>query len=122
MRRILFVDDDPLTLALLAKAAEILGHQAILAHTGEEALRAAAEQAPDLIFVDHLLEDVDGLVVIRSLRAAPQTTSIPVVMLSAGQELDGKEAALAAGAAAFVQKPILLQALQEIICQFTNDW
>ncbi len=122
MARILFVDDDPLTLSLLTRAAGLLGHQAIQAHTGEEALRSAAEQAPDLIFVDHMLADLDGLAVIRRLREAPQTASIPVVMLSAGQELDGKEAALAAGAAAFVHKPVQLQTLQEIICQFTHEW
>jgi CheY-like chemotaxis protein len=121
MARILFVDDDPLTLTLLTKAAEILGHRAILAHTGEEALRTAAEQVPDLVFVDHLLADVDGLAVIRSLRAAPQTAAIPVVMLSAGPELDGKEAALEAGAVAFVQKPVQLRALQEIISQLANE-
>jgi CheY-like chemotaxis protein len=121
MARILFVDDDRLTLTLLSMAAEILGHQASVVETGEAALRSAAEQAPDLIFVDHRLADVDGLVVIRSLREAPQTAAIPVVMLSAGQELDAKQAALAAGAVAFVQKPVQVQALHDIICQFAHE-
>jgi CheY-like chemotaxis protein len=121
MARILFVDDDPLTLTLLTKAAEIFGHQAILAHSGTEALHVVTEQSPDLIFVDRLLADMDGLAVIRNLHAYPRTISTPIVMLSAGQELDIKEAALSAGAVAFVHKPIQLQALQEIICQYTNE-
>ena len=121
MARILFVDDDPLTLTLLTKAAEIFGHQAILAHSGSEAMQTAVEQSPDLIFIDRLLTDMDGLSVIRSLRANIKTASTPLIMLSAAQELDIQEAALSAGASAFVHKPIQLQTLQTIICQFTNE-
>jgi CheY-like chemotaxis protein len=121
MARVLFVDDDPLTLAILTKAAEIFGHQALLAHSGFEALQAAVEQSPDIIFIDRLLADMDGLAVIRSLQRHPGTAATPIVMLSAGQELDSREAALSAGAVAFVHKPIQLQILQEIICQYTND-
>jgi CheY-like chemotaxis protein len=121
MTRVLFVDDDPLTLTLLTKAAEIFGHQAILAHSGSEALNQAVEQAPDIIFIDRLLADMDGLAVIRSLQKNPSTATTPIVMLSAGQELDTQEAALSAGAVAFVHKPIQLQVLQEIICQYTHE-
>ncbi len=120
MARILFVDDDPLTLAVLTKAAEIFGHQAILAHSGAEALQMATEQCPDIIFVDRLLADVDGLTVIRSLCADTITGSIPVIMLSAGPELDAEQAALTAGALAFLRKPVQLQVLQDVILQYTT--
>jgi CheY-like chemotaxis protein len=115
MARILFVDDDPLTLTLLTKAAEIYGHQALLAHSGEEAIKSAAELCPDIIFIDRLLADMDGLTVIRSLCADTVTGSIPMIMLSAGQELDIEQAAISAGAVAFLHKPVQLNVFQEIV-------
>ncbi len=119
MARILFVDDDPLTLTVLTKAAEIFGHQAILAHSGAEALQMAAEHCPDIIFVDRLLADMDGIEVIRSLCADAVTGSTPVIMLTAGPELDVEQAAIGAGAIAFLRKPVQLQVLQDIINQYT---
>ena len=118
MARILFIDDDPLALTVLAKAAEILGHQAILAYTGTEALAAAATQRPDIIFVDQRLPDIDGLTIIRCLRENPAYASTPLIMLSAGNELDAEEAAIAAGARLFIHKPVQLQALQDLVEQY----
>jgi CheY-like chemotaxis protein len=120
MARILFVDDDPLALMVLTKAVEIFGHQAIRAYTGSEGLRVACEQSPDLIFVDHRLVDMDGLQVVSALRSNTATAATPVIMLSAGQELDAKEAALSAGALEFLRKPIQLQTLQDVIQQHTR--
>jgi two-component system, cell cycle response regulator DivK len=115
MATILFVDDDPLTLALLAKTAEMYGHRPLLALSGGEALESAVELCPDIIFVDHLLADMDGLAVIRSLCANAATGSIPIILLSAGQELDIEHTALSAGAVAFLHKPVQLHVFQEIV-------
>ncbi len=121
MARVLFVDDDPLALTVLTKAAEIFGHQAFWACSGAEAVQTAIEQSPDIIFVDRRLNDMDGLVVISLLRENHITASTPLIMLSAGSELDTEEAALAAGARAFVQKPLQLQTLQNLIHQYTSE-
>ena len=88
MARVLFVDDDPYTLETLNKSVEILGHQAILASSGKEALTLAAEQIPDLIITDMMLPDMDGLVLLNLLSQDITTAPIPVVMLSASPEID----------------------------------
>jgi len=115
MARVMFVDDDPLTLEVYRKAVEIFGHQALLAFSGGEALKLAEQARPDLILVDMRLSDIDGLSVVIKLMENPATSSIPVVILSAGQELDASEKALAVGAKAYVHKPIQLQALSDLI-------
>ncbi len=118
MALILFVDDDPMTLALLGKASAIIGHQALLSETGEEALRLAAEKIPDLIFMDMRLYDSDGLDVVRKLRSGKITRKIPVIVLSASQEADSAERSRLAGASTFVRKPIELKKLSDIIQKY----
>ncbi len=120
MARILFVDDDPLTLETLTHAVQLFGHQAILAGTAQEALTKAAEHCPDLIFIDMMLPDMDGLELVSSLRAQPATTDIPMLMLSAGPEIGAQERAIQAGAKDYVCKPIRLQALLDVIQRYTS--
>ena len=120
MARILFVDDDPYTLETLTKAVEVLGHQALLAASGSEGLRVAAEQAPDMIFTDMHLTDMDGLTLVGKLRDQESTAKIPVVVLSASPYADAVEQAQEAGAKAYYNKPIRLQTLLEVIQEFTN--
>lgn len=120
MARIMFVDDDPFTLETLTRATQIIGHQAILADTAEQALVLAQEQNPDLIFIDMRLPDMDGIDLINRLRSLPATTDIPLLMLSASPEADASQQAILAGAQAFLTKPIRLQVLVETIQQYTQ--
>lgn len=120
MARILFIDDDPFTLDTLTRAVRIFGHEALTAATGQDALSVLAEQTPDLIFVDSRLPDMDGLSLIKLFMARADTCDIPILMLSAGPEIDGAEAAKAAGARAYISKPIRLQALVDLIRVYTE--
>jgi CheY-like chemotaxis protein len=120
MARILFVDDDPLTLETLKRSAEIFGHEAILASSGEQALTLIGDQPPDLILTDMMLPDTDGLSLVKDLKSNPSAVEIPVVMLSASPEIDARQAALEAGAEEFLAKPIRLQTLQDVIDQYTG--
>ncbi|MEJ2708836.1 MAG: response regulator [Anaerolineales bacterium] len=115
MTRILFVDDDPFTLETLTRAVEVFGHQAILANTGREALRMASAEKPDLIFVDMHLDDMNGLDVVRSLREDPSTLKVPIFVLSADPEGETSQKAKAAGARDYLNKPIRLQTLLDLI-------
>ncbi|MCS6906327.1 MAG: response regulator [Anaerolineales bacterium] len=115
MARILFIDDDPMTLETLSKAVEILGHQALQAHTAGEGLELARQQSPDLIFTDLRLPDMEGLALIGRLHDDPSTASIPVLVLSASPALDEIERAQAAGAQGYLHKPIRLQTLLDLI-------
>ena len=121
MARILFVDDDPFTLETLTKAVQVLGHYALIAATGEEALRVASKEAPDLIFTDMMLTDMNGLTLVGLLKENVPTQPIPVIMLSASPVLDAVERARAAGAKEYFNKPIRLQELLDIIQKYTSD-
>jgi CheY-like chemotaxis protein len=120
MARILFVDDDPFTLETLTKAVQIFGHTAMLAANGEQALTLARQEVPDLIMTDMRLPDMDGLTLVKCLKQEPFLAKIPVVMLSASPEIDVAEIAQSAGAEAFVNKPIRLQALLDVIGRYTS--
>jgi CheY-like chemotaxis protein len=117
MARILFVDDDPITLKMMRKAAELFNHQALLASNGQEALDTAVAELPDLIFTDMFLPDFDGIALIQRLRGHAATQNIPIFVLSASSADNEVERAQAAGAQGYLDKPIRLQQLQEIIQQ-----
>ena len=120
MARILFVDDDPHTLETLDKSAQLFGHQAIIAKSGEEALKLAAAQSPDLIMTDMMLPDMDGLALLDQLRQNDATVSIPVVVLSASAEMDIAQLSEQAGADSYLSKPVRLQTLQNVFERYTS--
>ena len=120
MARILFVDDDPFTLATLTKAVEVFGHRALVSGTGQQALELALNESPDMIFVDLSLPDMDGLALVNALHTGEGTAHIPVMVLSASPEIDASELARAAGAHAFLNKPIRLQTLIDTIQSFSE--
>jgi CheY-like chemotaxis protein len=119
MAKILFIDDDPITLELMGSAAKLLGHQAVLAHSGKQAIEIAISDQPKMIFLDMMMPDQDGLTVLKELKQLPVTSSIPVIILSAGtSENDSIEAEMA-GASGYLSKPIPLQTLMETIHKYT---
>jgi len=99
---VLVVDDDRATRELISRGLVREGFRAITAATGEEALRLARSQRPDVISLDVLMPGMDGWTVLRSLKADPITASIPVVMVSM---LDDREIGFALGAADYLTKP-----------------
>src|SRR3989304_291282 len=81
MALILFVDDDHYTLQTLSKAAQVLGHRAVVADSCQGALVIAQEQSPDLIITDMRLTDANGLNLVQQLKSQDRTAEIPVVVL-----------------------------------------
>lgn len=120
MARILFIDDDPYTLETLGKAVEVFGHQPLWATNGQEAMQAASQQDPDIIFLDMSLPDIGGIELIGKLRGVASLTDTPILVLSASPELDAAELAIKAGAQAYLNKPIRLQTLLDTIQQHTS--
>lgn len=118
MANILFVDDEPLTRKLLTQAATIMGHAAFTAASEEEALKLAQEARPDLIVTDVNLNGRRSLDMIKQLRAGAETSSIPIVTLSALDLSEIQAEARASGAVASLEKPIRLQALLEVIGEY----
>ena len=103
--RVLVVEDEPDIRDLLAFHLERGGYQVTRAATGPEALRQLRAAPPDLVIVDLMLPEMDGLEVCRRLRAEPATAALPVIMLTAkGDEVD-RVVGLELGADDYVVKP-----------------
>ncbi|HNT55443.1 MAG TPA: response regulator [Anaerolineaceae bacterium] len=115
MARILFVDDDSLTLQLLDQATRILGHDPIYDPSAKRAIKLAAVTRPDLIIVDLSMMEMSGSTMVRRLREQPETAHIPVLILSAAYDSREKQAAIDAGAADVLDKPINLGKLEQVI-------
>lgn len=100
--RILVVDDEPQIHRFLAPALTAAGFSPLRAERGDEALRMAASQAPDLLLLDLGLPDMDGHEVLKRLRAF---SAVPVIILSARDREAEKIQALDNGADDYVEKP-----------------
>ena len=81
--RVLICDDDPAILRVLQVNLEVEGYETLLAHHGEEALKVAGAEHPDLIILDIMMPRMDGYETCLALKADPDTKAIPVVFLSA---------------------------------------
>jgi two-component system, cell cycle response regulator DivK len=115
MGRILFVDDDLMTLELMQKATQILGYESILSATGGEALKIVSAQRPELILVDINLQDMSGLFFVRKVRSLPDVSNVPIIVVSASNEIGKEEAVQQAGANGYLSKPLSLDKLSNVI-------
>jgi DNA-binding response OmpR family regulator len=101
-RRILVVDDDKKTAELIRLYLESEGYQALVAHTGSQALEMARQQQPILIVLDLMLPHVDGLDICRILRTE---SDVPIIMLTARTTEADKLIGLDLGADDYITKP-----------------
>ncbi|MBI3970315.1 MAG: response regulator [Chloroflexi bacterium] len=104
--RILVVDDDPTSVALLGTQLRVAGYTVVTAGSGQEALVAVAAAPPDVILLDVRMPGLDGYTVCRRLKADPATRAIPVALLTALRDTDSKVRGLDAGADDFLSKPV----------------
>ena len=101
-KKVLVVDDDVKTVELVRLYLDRDGYQVLTAYDGVEALRLARESRPDLIVLDLMLPDIDGLEVCRTLR---HESDVPVIMLTARTTDQDKLTGLDLGADDYVTKP-----------------
>jgi DNA-binding response OmpR family regulator len=103
--RIFVVEDDPDIADLVTRYLEKAGYATTRFGTGREALDAARAKPPDLMVLDVMLPQMDGLEVCRLLRANEKTAGIPIVMLTARAEESDRIVGLEIGADDYVSKP-----------------
>ncbi len=109
--RILIVDDDEDIRAYLEITLELAGFEVVQAVDGESGLRAAFEAQPSLIVLDVMMPGLDGLEVLRRLRADGRTSHLPVILLTAKAQPDDTVAGLDIGADDYVTKPFEAEVL-----------
>ena len=105
--RLLVVDDEPNIRDLLATSLRFAGFEVFTASTGNEAIREATEQQPDLVVLDVMLPDMDGFTVTRRLRDRGE--QYPILFLTAKDETQDKVAGLTVGGDDYVTKPFSLE-------------
>jgi CheY-like chemotaxis protein len=104
-RLVLIADDDEDVLALVRATIERSGHEVMAVADGAAALSAMAERRPDLAVLDIAMPELDGLEVLRRLRADDETRDLPVILLTAQAQAADVERGFATGASAYVRKP-----------------
>ena len=109
--RILAVDDSARDLQLLSLILEREGYDLTLASHGAEALACAGKRKPDLILLDILMPDLNGIEVCRRLKADPATAEIPVIFLTGQAKEEEVLSGFEAGAVDYVTKPFRIPEL-----------
>lgn len=103
--QILVVDDSRTQLEWLVQVLEREGYDVRTAIDGKDAIRKVRAEPPDLVLLDMILPDMDGLEVLRIVKARPEEAFIPVIILSVRSDLDSKVTGLRIGADDFLAKP-----------------
>ena len=103
--KILIVEDEPDIVELLVYNLDQAGFKTEAVFNGADALDRVKVQAPDLVLLDLLLPEVDGLEVCRTLKRDPETASIPIIMLTAKGEAIDRIVGLELGADDYITKP-----------------
>jgi DNA-binding NarL/FixJ family response regulator len=104
--RILIVDDEPLNVDYLEQELEAIGFATATAANGLEALERVAAAPPDLVLLDVMMPEMDGVSTLRILKGDPETRLIPVVLMTALTAVEDRVRGIEAGADDFLSKPV----------------
>lgn len=116
-KRILIVDDDPRSLKMIRMTLRPYDYSFLEATDGEEALKVARSDKPDLIIMDLRLPKVSGLEVTRQLRQMSDFNHIAIIAITAYAMKGDKEKAISAGCDAYLAKPINTRELPKLITE-----
>lgn len=103
--RILLVDDEPLNLDYLQQELEDKEYELLTATNGKEALDAIKESPPDLVLLDIMMPIMDGFVVLEQVKSDPDTRHIPIIIISANNDLPSVVKGIQRGAEDYLPKP-----------------
>jgi two-component system, OmpR family, phosphate regulon response regulator PhoB len=108
---ILIVEDSPHVAGSILDTLELMGYSGTIASTAAAAFAALDEAPPDLVLLDWMLPDLEGIEVLRRVRQGPHA-QVPVIMLTAKGDLDAKLMGLEAGADDYLAKPFSIGELR----------
>jgi signal transduction histidine kinase/CheY-like chemotaxis protein len=115
-RRILVVEDDVRNIFALSSVLEPLGGNIVIARNGREALtRLAAKPVPDIVLMDIMMPEMDGITAMQEIRKKPELRDLPIIALTAKAMPDDQQRCLAAGANDYITKPIDVDKLVSLI-------
>ena len=120
-RRILVVEDDARNIFALSSVLEPKGVRVEIARNGREALAAldrslaTADNAVDLVLMDIMMPEMDGLTAMKEIRRQPALEKLPIIALTAKARRDDQEKCLAAGANDYIAKPLDVEKLLSLV-------
>ena len=117
-KTVLIIDDDPTVSELMKRQLLKANYKVVVAPNGKEGIRLARDLKPDVITLDILMPEMDGWSVLRTLKADPKVSDIPVIMASI---LDEKNKGFSLGAADFLSKPVQKEYLMKSIKNLIGD-
>jgi CheY-like chemotaxis protein len=103
---VLVVDDNHIAIKMLRRYLERQGYEVGEAHDGIECLEQVAQRLPDAIVLDVMMPNLDGYATVQQLRSNPQTAHVPVVIVTALNDVSNQLRAIEAGADDFLGKPV----------------
>jgi DNA-binding response OmpR family regulator len=109
--QILVVDDDQDTVAILAHHLQREGFVPISANSGAQCLKMVHENEVDVILLDLMMPDMDGFQVVKALRDDPETAEIPIIMITARDDMDARAEGMRLGVSDFLAKPVFRRQL-----------
>jgi DNA-binding response OmpR family regulator len=119
-KTILVVDDHPANLAVLFKALEEADYRVLVNTDGHTALKVAREVQPELILLDIMMPEIDGIKTCRELKAEEETADIPVIFLTALTDTVDKVKGFAVGGVDYLTKPVdILEVLARVQTHIT---
>ncbi len=105
-KKILMIEDNPNLSETVSDIFETEGYEVVMAADGSEGLRKVKEDEPDLLILDIMLPDMDGIEVCRYLRADPKTARLPIIMLTARALPEEQKIGFETGADDYLAKPV----------------
>ncbi len=120
-KRILVVDDEPDFVETVEFFLSGSDYQVFVAKNGKEALEMVKTERPDLVVLDVMMPEMDGMEACERLKKDPTTNSIPIIMLTAKGRKEDVVDAIAAGANSYIVKPFNLSELVERIEKVLSD-
>jgi len=113
--KILVVDDDKFNVTLMRELCETAGYSVIEAHDGTEAVNLTQSEKPDLLLLDIMMAGKNGFEVCQELRSKEETAGIPIIIVTALDDLDSKMRGIELGADDYITKPFRLFEVQRRI-------
>lgn len=122
---VLVVDDEPMARTLLRLMLVRAGFDVVEAEDGFDALDKLKQDAPDVMILDVMMPGMDGFSVCETVRAAPTTSELPIIMLSAKTDLDSVNRGLRLGANKYLTKPIspeeLTRQVRDVLQEYSSS-
>ena len=114
-KKVLVVDDTPLNVKMLADLLTFKGYQTVTAASGAEALAKIEAEHPDLVLLDVMMPGMNGIEAFKVLRADPETSSIPIIAVTASAMTEDRKRIIDAGFDGLQTKPINVKEFLETV-------